>query len=334
MRKKQDQAELSIGSDLFVGGGSIAKRLLANNFDPAALRTNEVLLYDEWKEIDRVVLQAAQLRLIGIADLLSRGLTYPIEGLSKTVLGYQDAGEGEPAELSMDGLTKGRRDRPVYGTNYLPLPITHCDFSFSARELGESRKGTQPLDTTKAGTSGRMVAEKSEEILFLGSSSFSYGGGVIYGYTDFPNRNQFTLQMAWDSSDCNGEIILQDIRDMKQASLNARHYGPWVLYIPTNYETTMDDDFKSGSDKTLRQRILEIKGIEDVRVADKLTASQVVLVQMSPDVVRVVQGLDLQTVDWETEGGMQLNFKVMQIQVPQIRADKNGRCGVTHGSPP
>jgi uncharacterized linocin/CFP29 family protein len=330
IKKKQRDAAVSSGNELF--GGSMGKRLLASNFNVNSLRTNDVLLYDEWKEIDRVVLQAAQVRLRGVADLLGAGLTYNVDGLRKTVLGYQDAGDIEAAELSMDGLTKSRRDRPTYTTSYLPLPIIHKDFAMSARELNETRAGNQPLDTTMATLSARMVAEKAEELLFLGSSSFTFGGGTIYGYTDHPNRNTFTLSVQWDSSSATGETILQDVRDMKQAAINDRHYGPWIIYIPTNYETVMDDDFKANSDKTIRQRILEVEGVQDVRVSDKLTANEVIFVHLSADVVRMVEGLNITTVDWETEGGMQLNFKVMAILVPQIRADQNGRSGIIHGS--
>jgi uncharacterized linocin/CFP29 family protein len=330
IKKKQRDAAVSSGNELF--GGSMGKRLLASNFNVNSLRTNDVLLYDEWKEIDRVVLQAAQVRLRGVADLLGAGLTYNVDGLRKTVLGYQDAGDIEAAELSMDGLTKSRRDRPTYNTSYLPLPIIHKDFAMSARELNETRAGNQPLDTTMATLSARMVAEKAEELLFLGSSSFTFGGGTIYGYTDHPNRNTFTLSVQWDSSSATGETILQDVRDMKQAAINDRHYGPWIIYIPTNYETVMDDDFKANSDKTIRQRILEVEGVQDVRVSDKLTANEVIFVHLSADVVRMVEGLNITTVDWETEGGMQLNFKVMAILVPQIRADQNGRSGIIHGS--
>lgn len=56
----------------------------------------------------------------------------------------------------------------------------------------------------------------------------------------------------------------------------------------------------------------------------------ILLVQMTPDVIRAVNGLDVTTVQWEEKGGMLLKFKVMCIQVPQIRADFYGNCGVLH----
>ena len=130
-------------------------------------------------------------------------------------------------------------------------------------------------------------------------------------------------------SSTTGTNILDDVRSMKQASIDARHYGPYVLYVPTSYETVLDDDFKAESDKTIRQRILEIGNIMEVKVVDSLTADTCVLVQMTADVVRMVEGLPLTTVEWDTHGGLSTEYKVMTIMVPQIRADQNGNCGVT-----
>jgi len=182
----------------------------------------------------------------------------------------------------------------------------------------------------------RVVAEKIEEMLFAGVSSYAYGGGTIYGYLDHPQANDVTLTANWDASGKTGEQILDDVREMKQASIDSHFYGPWVLYVPTSYETVLDDDYKAESDKTIRARITYnpatgegIAGITEVKVVDKLPADNVVLVQMTSDVVRMVEGLPLTTVEWTEGGGMTTNYKVMTIMVPQIRADQNGNCGVT-----
>ena len=135
---------------------------------------------------------------------------------------------------------------------------------------------------------------------------------------------------AWDASAATGETILDDVLSAKQASLDDRHFGPWILYVPTNYETVLDEDFKADSDKTTRERILGVSGILDVKVADKLTASNVVLAQMTRDVVRIVNGLEITTVEWQTLGGMRAHFKVMAILIPQIRSDQESKSGVVH----
>ena len=51
---------------------------------------------------------------------------------------------------------------------------------------------------------------------------------------------------------------------------------------------------------------------------------------MTPDVVRLVQGMGLQNIQWQTEGNFVNKFKVMTIQVPQIRSDRNGKTGIVH----
>lgn len=341
------------GGGGYLGGGDVGSRLLANGMNPAVLRpflgnkggayvtvngqnrlvTNATLRKDEWKQIDDAVLMAAQQRLIGVADLYSRGLVYRLtNGLGTTVLETETMSDTESAQVSMDAATRGRRDRPDFSIGYLPLPIIHKDFSLDIRTLNASRTRGQGLDTLQAQNAARKVAEKAESMLFTGLSTYTYGGGSLYGYTDHPNRNTYTLTAHWNDSAATGETILADTLGMIQASINDRHYGPWVMYIPTNFQTALGEDFKSTSDKSVRQRLLEVEGLQDIKVADFLTADNVILVEMTTDTVRMVEGLSIQTLEWSTEGGMILNYKVMAIMVPQIRADYSNYCGIVHGS--
>ncbi len=310
--------------------GNCYQNILVNGKSQVVRINTATLRKDEWKQLDDMVIATAQERLVGVADLYARNLVYNIgNGLGKTVLEYEDLSELTEAEMTMDAITKSQKDRPQYDLKYLPLPIVHKDFSFNIRALSASRTTGQPLDTTTAALAARQVSEKIEDILFNGASTYTYGGGTLYGYTDLPQRNSVTLSQNWDASGKTGEEILDDVREMKQASIDAKHYGPWILYVPTSYETVLDDDYKSESDKTIRQRILEISGIQEVKVADKLDDDEVVLVQMTSDVIRMVEGLPIQTVEWQEGGGFTTNYKVLAIMVPQVRADQAGNCGVT-----
>jgi len=298
----------------------------------AVLTANaSTLRKDEWKRYDTAVVQVARDRLVGVADLRSRGLVFSLGGnMGFTVLEYEDISDMEAAQLSMSGITRGDRDRVEYTIKYLPLPIIHKDFGVNARVLAASRMTGRPLDTTMAEVAARKVAEKLETILFQGSSTYTFGGGTIYGYQDFPSRNTVSLAVNWDASAATGTLIVDDVRAMKQASIDAKHFGPFVLYVPTNYDTVLDDDHKAESTKTIRKRILEIDGIQDVKVADYLSDDNVVLVEMSAQTVRMVDAVPINTVQWDTEGGMRHNFKVLTISVPQLRADQAGNSGITH----
>jgi uncharacterized linocin/CFP29 family protein len=313
------------------GHGSVAARLLANQMNPGALRTNAVLRKDEWKHLDEAVVDISRQRLVGVNDLVSRGLVYNItNGLGTTVLEYETQTDMEPAEITMDGSSPGTNDRVEFDLAYLPLPITHRSFQLNIRALEASRKLGQSLDVTQAMVAARKVAEMVETTLFTGAGALTFGGGTLRGYLDHPNRQTVTLAANWDASASTGATILADVIALKQASIDVNRFGPWILYVPTAYETVLDDDFKANSDLTIRQRLLEIAGIEDVKVVDYLTANNVLLVELQPETVRMVIGMQPTTIEWESLGGMIHHFKVMSIMVPQIRADADGNCGIVH----
>jgi uncharacterized linocin/CFP29 family protein len=312
------------------GGRSIAARLLANNMNPKALRNNDTLTYDAWKQIDAAILKAAQIRLVGVGDLNAMGLSVTIDGLSKTVYQYQDMSDVADASLTMDAVSKTDRDRPEFDTNYLPLPIISKDFSFSVREINASRNGGQPLDTTMAERAARKVAEKAEEILFQGASGYTFGGGTIRGYEDHPDRNTDSVTAAWASA--SGANILTDTIKMKNASIADRYYAPWGMYVATNIEGNLDENFTTNYPVTIRQRILQVEGISSLKVIDQMTAGGILLVSMQSDVVRMINGLPITTIQWDSDGGMMVHFKVMAIMVPQIRSDQDNRSGVIHFS--
>lgn len=317
--------------------GSVARRLLAANMNVDALRpyremhANALLRHEEWQVIDDAVLKIATDRMVGVADLIARNLTFNLtNGLGTTVLAYETESDMESAELSMDGATRGEKDRPEFGIGYLPLPIIHKDFSFNIRQLEASRSRGEPLDTTGAEIATRKVVEMAEQILFIGASAYAYGGGTIRGYMDHPSRQTVTLSTNWDDSPSDGESILADVISMIEALHAVKMYGDYGLYVPNNFGPTMFTDFKANSDLTVQARIEEIEPIQFVRTADFLTNDNVILVQLTSDVVREVIGMNPTPLEWDEEGGMILNFKVMAIMVPQIRADADSNCGVCH----
>lgn len=302
------------------------------NYSAVPIQANGLLRRDEWKTLDETVLKISEERLTGVNVLKERGLIYNIgNGMGSTVFEYHDMSDAMEASLTMDGITKSNNDRVKYTTNYLPLPIIHSDYQINARVLASSRNMGMPLDTTYAERATRKVLEKLEDMFFT-STSYTYGGGTIYGYLNHPNRNEYTIT-AWDASAKTAAQIKDDVLGMKQASIDAYHFGPWVLHIPTAYETVLDDDFDTQTPgTTIRERLLKIKGIDDIVVVDSMTADNIALVEMRPETVRLVNGMGVQNVQWDTQGGMTTKYKVMTIQVPQIRADQNGNSGIVHGS--
>jgi uncharacterized linocin/CFP29 family protein len=342
--------------------GDVASRLLQCNFDTHCLRpylgedgrsylamnqsgvltpqvvqnTTATLRYEDWKLLDDAIVKVAKPRLKAVADLRSAGLTYVIpNGMGKTVLETETMSDINPASVSMDGLRSNNNDRPLFEVTNLPLPIIHKDFSFSARQIMASRNGGSPLDTTSAELAARRVAEEAEKML-LGVSTvaneYAFGGGTIYGYTDYTNRLTKTITSPAASGWAGSTILTELLAMMKQAK-DVYHYGPYILYVDSAWDQYLDNDYTTGYPKTVRARIKEIEGIQDVRTLDYFSTDyDMVLVQMTSDVVREVIGMDITTVEWDTVGGLQKNFKVMAIMVPQLRSDQDSNCGIVHAS--
>jgi hypothetical protein len=347
--------------------GNTATRLMNSGFDPRVLRpylgrdgrtyitvnhqdpktgkitpraalarnASATLRYDDWRQLDTAVLKAARGRLRFVADLRAGGLQYTIpNGLSKTVLSTESSTDPGTAGVSMDGLDKGKGDRQEYTLTNVPLPLIHSDFSFSARQIMVSRESSTPLDTSMAEASARRVAETAEQ-LALGNwagGNFSFGGGTIYGATTFPQRLTYTMTAPTHTS-WTARTTLNEVLAMKQASQAAVHFGPWILYASTSWDQYLDNDYSTTKgDVTLRERLKQIDGILDIRALDYLTGYQMLLVQQSSDVIREIVGLDFTTVQWQTEGGLEMHYKVMAIMVPQVRADVNGNTGLVHGN--
>lgn len=342
--------------------GSVAATLMQNNFDVGALRpwlnsrgearmtVNRVvdgqlkpvnlvtnapatLRKDDWKLIDDAVTRVAKPRLRLIGDLRARGLQYVIpNGMARIMLEYETMGDITPATISMDGLRQSDMDRPVFDIRGLPLPIIHKDFQFSARQVMASRMGGSPLDTTTAELAARRVAEEAEKLALGVSSTYSYGGSTVYGLINFPNRNTYTMEDPTDPS-WTPAATVADVLAMKSISQSDFHYGPWMLYTSPSWDEYLDDDYSAAKgDNTLRQRLMMIDGIQGVQTLDYLTGYRMILVQLTTDVIREVIGMDITTVQWESHGGMQLNFKVMAIMVPQLRADTVNNSGIVDGS--
>ena len=302
------------------------------------LTTNATLRRDEWKQLDERLMLIARERLGGWQDLLDNGLTYDLgNAMGTTVLEWHDMSDNLTVDMTMDGITRGKNDQPKFQTNYLPLPILHVDYEINTRHLEASRKLGNPLDTTLAEMAVRRIIERQEDMLFTTTYEYAFGTkddrdrNKIYSYLGFPDRNTVNLSIPWNHSAITPALILQDVLEMKQASINAYHYGPWMMYIPTAFETVHDDDYDTQTPgTTIRERILKIAGIKGIKVIDHLATDNVLLVEMKPETVRIINGFGITNVADKEEFGMVSKYKVMAIQIPQIRSDQNGKCGIVH----
>lgn len=337
-KNNRDAAQIETGRSLMRGssGRWAGEQLLralqeGRPISPAELRSAATLRKDEWKTIDDALIEEGVMRLRGIADLRASGLTIPIpNALGKTLFEFEKMTDLNDALVSLSGVDRTENEMPDFSLDSIPLPITHKDWELNLRTLTASRERGESLDTTQARVAGRKVAEMLEYMLFNGGRTF--GGKTIYGYLTHGDRNtvDFTDNYAWDHASKTGATIVADVTAMLKAAAVDKFYGPFNLYIPATYEHVIDQDYKATSDITIRERILKLSEIRQITVCDQLADGNVVAVQMTRDVVALLDGEPLQSVQWDVEGGFIVKFKAFAIQVPLIRSTYSGASGIVH----
>lgn len=317
------------GEDLLARGvTSLAalRPVMADNADPFA--TNATLRKDEWEMVDDRVNSVMRERLTVVDDLRGRGLVTPVS--LGTILRVTERLEDfDPAEISFDGDTAPTRDRPSYLRDIRPVPVISKDFQISWRQLAASRERGDPLDMTAAETATRKVRDRLQLLMAAGYAAGPDGNGIP-GFLTAANRLTVDLNADWDAS---GADPVGDIGRMLDAAYAVNLFGPFIVYVPKNYWGTIQRDYVSdagagSSTRTLRQRILEYTDIEDVKPLDALADDNIVMVQMTRDVIDISEAQSVTTVQWE-KNPFVTNFRVLAVVGPHIKSVETDTQGET-----
>lgn len=287
-----------------------------------------------WKYIDERMMAVAKAELVGIADLVRNADTnVSFDGTSSSVYLRDRVSEVNEAKMAMSPDTRGESGALLFDEIGVPLPVTYKDFPVEKRQIESARRAGILLRTTLIEESTRAVSRMLEETLFNGN--YTAAGSTIYGYTTFPDRNQFSISTGWATA--TPEEIFDDVNAMINLSMGANHYGPWVLYIPREYQVRLNEDYIVGTVPTgfsILERVLQIPGLTAIRTSRNLANNNVTLVEMTSSTVQLINGLPMQVIDWEPAGSpnWRHTWKVVTIMVPFLYSDFNGQCGITHGA--
>jgi uncharacterized linocin/CFP29 family protein len=306
-------------------------QFVANNSNNN-LVANSTLRADDHKIMAEKLVGTAKEKLVGVLDLYNRGLVVTLPNWGFTLYQYEKISGMTDAEVTMEASTDGQNDRQTFTQATLPVPVIHKDFQLGARQWQASQNSGSGLDLTQLSESARNVSDKLEDMLFNGLPSLIVSGSQIYGYTNHPERTTLTLAgTGWGTS--SGRDIIGDTKNMLQAMYDANRYGPFVMYVAKNVWAELELDYStSKGDRTFKERIEAFEGIEAVKCSTKLADDDVVLVQMTDDVVKMILAKDISYVQYSNDP-FTTKFKTVMAAAPLIMSDKNGSCAVVHGSP-
>jgi len=342
------------------GYGNVAEALIDADMDPGALRpwrstktrksyitvngknyvTNAptTTTKDQYKYMDAKLVTVARPLLRVWSDLVGAGLTYTVpDGMGTMILQEQTITDGGSARVDMDALAESERDRPTFDIRNFPLPIVHGDVSFPARGLAMSRRAgmagiSAAWDTTMLEQVTRRIVEKIELMTIGQANSFSYGGGTVYGLTTKPQRLTSTLTLPTDPS-WSPALLTDEVNGMIKSLQDINFNGPYGMYFSPNWSTYMNGDYASTyGGETLGMRLDKIEDISFRRkIRYGLSGYQIIIFELNSSVIRAVTGMRLQTIQWDTKGGLAKHWKIMGIMVPQLRSNADDQTGINHG---
>jgi uncharacterized linocin/CFP29 family protein len=302
------------------------KSLVSNK----ALATNAFLNREEWERLDSAVYTMAKQRLNAYADVVNAGLTRR-SSLAVQYSKWRVASERIAADVTMDFRTRRTRDRTDKYTYGVPVPLISAEYSIGRRELLSSRTLGQDVETFEAEEAATAVAEMAEDLLINGNTTVTTQSSDIFGYRTLAARDTATAAGYGGGDFGTISNIYPTFTGMLTALAAVRYYGPFRCYIHNTQYHQMLDVYSDGSGQTALQRVLSLPQIQSVEANDLIgTAGDLLMVQMSRNVVDIEIALTMENRRWEAPDGSAMFFVVMMSAVPRLKTDYEGNAGIAH----
>ena len=303
----------------------------AGTLDIRMLRNASTLKKDEWKLLDRAIADVMRHDLIGISDLISRGLVFNVGSLGVLTVEWERHGDMTGAQIDLAGDTQTQEDTVEFDIDGVPIPIIHKDYRINLRRLLASRRLGSNIDTLQAAIAARKVKESMEDMLFNGVNIKS-DNYRLYGYRTYPNRATTNFSVAWNATSGTPDPIGDSQKFVETMYLKGL-YGPFVMYINPAYWSVLQEDYSEYKEGSILSRILNIAGIQDVKPSQYVPADQIIMVQMTPDFVDLIVAQDIMNLQWDQQAGMVEHYKVMAAMAPRfkVRESTVGAGGLVSG---
>lgn len=317
------------------------QQMLATPDERRRLRANASLPKEAWVGIEDAVYPAMDDVLTIVRDLRDAGLTTDESVMNKVTEWHKQDYE-HTATISMQPETETDEGNVEYDLDGSPLPLIHSDFSIGFRDSGSdgpagAGMAGEDLETLNAEGSARAVAEAMELLTLNGWQPTIDGedlGGVqdgytMYGLTNHPNVHTGSLS-DWLTAPEEIRSDLKDAmaRDLKDDNFRPTNRGYWV-YIGEGLEDVLSDPDPEGTgDRLIRERIMELDFVGNMRVSQFLQDDAVLMFRPTNDVIDLAFGLEEQVVQWEDP--FRDYFKTVTAMTPRVKDTLRGQCGIAY----
>ena len=286
---------------------------------------------DVWGVWDREGVEIQRSILAVFNDLAaSVSMNMPI---GKLVHHFQTISDSGSVNISLDGRSKARTDKPVFAYYGTPLPIIDSTFSYGWREVAAASTEGFNLDAAGRDNAARKIADKLESLALDGDTSIVVGAAQAYGLRTHPKRETRTTGQALNGAtgaqwmaDVKATLLLLHASNFRVPATLYVNWDDWFYAQNTDYSTLYPN-------KTIAQRILESGGIASVVPANSVTAGQIIAVVKDRRVLQVLNGMPMSTrAQFRANPEDDYNFVTMAAASLEIKYDALDQCGVAVSS--
>jgi len=331
--------------------GDIAKAIMGNEYSLMQMAKRyrnlnfSALPANYWKYIDDIVHRVAREQLVGMKDIQAAGGFVNMDRRAGTAYEYYKISEMSKGNFAMTPDERGTADVLDFSTARLALPIAKKEFWVEVNLNSTASRNGFDLMMALTEAASFQIANELEEFLFNGL--FELDANLkAYGYTKWPDRNIFDTAAGfvdWKTLidpviQYRPDLVLKQLVDMVEVLFLQNHYGPYKLYIPKEYSYILSMDYTTGTTEqpvvgTIRDRLMMIEGLSSISVSRKLADNNILLVELTPSSVQIVNGIPLTVMDWEPPNSpnWRHEYKAMACMVPLFKSDYNGQNGILHG---
>lgn len=303
---------------------------MANAFGTTMLGNAQTLPKDVWGQWDREAVEL-QRSVLAVFNNLAASLSKPMP-IGKLIHYFQTVSDSGQVNVSLDGRSKGRTDKPTFDYHGTPLPIIDSPFGYGWREVEAAKSEGYNLDSAGRGNAMRKVAETLETAALEGYSSITVDGQASYGLRNHPKRNTRATGLALNGA--TGAQWLAEITATLKLLHGDNFKVPATIFVNWDdwfYATTTE--FTAGYPKTIAQRVMEIGGVREVVPADSVSANELIGVVKDRRVVEILNGMPMATrAQFRANPEDDYDFVTMAAAAAEIKFDAEENCGIAHSS--
>jgi len=309
---------------------------LIDNQDGQIVNTQASLHYEDHKLMIDEVKEAQRYRSSIFDTLAAIPGVLMSSSISDTVVGYQDMNEFD-ATASMDG--SNRQDQESnYVQSWVPQPVYHADFNIQWRQAGFAYKqGDGITGCTNA------VMDKRDSVLTLGDSTIAIGVGgaaatALTGLTNAPGTLAQAGSMTNWGAAANKATVYNEavalIDTMYDTDRSAQQPNSLLFMVANDVITQLElKADASNIGPTNKEAIESISAVNSVVANKDLVDGSVLIVEMSPSVIRIPQAQGIVVAPHMISDPMaKQRYTVFSASTVIVLQDRAGRSGVSYAT--